>query len=183
MVCSSGSLNYNKGVDVFLQIAKNVINMADISRPIFFKWIGTKGSAEIRNHTLDDLMKMGLEKNVEFLPNTDSVISYFKESDVFLVSSREESFSMVAMENAMLGNPVVCFDKGNGTLEFINNENGYVVPYMDINAASNAILEMYNDAELLKKKSEAIKRMSNQYSGDDIAKQIFDVIDIVVNGK
>ena len=33
---------------------------------------------------------------------------------------------MVAMENAFLGNPVVCFDKGNGAIEFINNENGYV---------------------------------------------------------
>jgi len=183
VVCSTGSMNYIKGVDVFLQIAKNVINKADISRPIFFKWIGTKGSAEIRNHTLDDLMKMELEKNVEFLPNTDSIISYFIESDVFLLSSREESFSMVAMENAMLGNPVVCFDKGNGTKEFINNENGYIVPYMDINAASNAILEMYNDTELLKKKSEAIKKMSIQFSGDDTANQIFDLIDEVIDGK
>lgn len=183
VVCSTGSMNYIKGVDVFLQIAKNVIHMAEIDRPIFFIWIGTKGSAEIRNHTLADLTEMELGNNVRFLSNTDAIISYFKESDVFLLTSREESFSMVAMENAILGNPVVCFDKGNGTKEFINNENGYVVPYMDIEAASNAILELYNDAELLKKKSEAIKRMSIQFYGDNMAKQIFDVIDEVIDGK
>jgi hypothetical protein len=27
-------------------------------------------------------------------------------------------FSMVAMENAMLGNPVVCFDKGMGQMNY-----------------------------------------------------------------
>lgn len=183
VVSSSGSMNYNKGVDVFLQIANNVINKADIIRPIFFIWIGTKGNAEVRNHTLEDIKKMGLENNVKLLDNTNTILGYFKESDVFLLPSREESFSMVAMENAMLGNPVVCFDMGNGTNEFINSENGYVVPYLDIQAASAAILEMYNDSELLDKKSKAIKLMSKQYSGDYMAKQIFDVIHRVINGK
>lgn len=183
VVCSSGSMNYTKGVDVFLQIAKCVVHKAKLERPIYFVWVGRDGNADIRNHFFYDIKKMELDSNVIVIPNTDAVINYFCESDVFLLSSREESFSMVAMENAMLGNPVVCFDKGNGANEFINNENGYVVPYLDIEAASNAILEMYNDSELLKKKSEAIKRMTGQYSADDMAKQIFNVIDEVIDGK
>ena len=126
---------------------------------------------------------MELSSNVIVIPNTDNVINYFCEANVFLLTSREESFSMVAMENAMLGNPVVCFDKGNGANEFINNENGYVVPYLNIQAASDAILEMYDDAELFKKKSLAIKKMTIKYSGDGMAKRIFNVIDSVINGK
>jgi len=183
VVCSSGSMNYTKGTDIFLQIAKNVIHEAKLDNPIYFVWVGKDGNVDIRNHFLNDIKKMELDSNVIVVPNTDTIINYFYESDVFLLASREESFSMVAMENAMLGNPVVCFDKGNGTNEFINNENGSVVPYLDIDAASNAILEMYYDAELFNKKSVAIKKMAVQYSGDGMAKRIFNVIDAVVNGK
>lgn len=183
VVCSSGSMNYTKGTDIFLQIAKNVIHEAKLDKPIYFVWVGKDGNVDIRNHFLNDIKKMELDSNVIVVPNTDNVINYFYESDVFLLASREESFSMVAMENAMLGNPVVCFDKGNGASEFINNENGSVVPYLDIDAASNAILEMYYDVELLNKKSVAIKKMTVNYSGDGMAKRIFNVIDEVINEK
>jgi glycosyltransferase involved in cell wall biosynthesis len=181
VVCSAGSMNYTKGADVFLQIAKNVINKANVNRPIYFIWIGTNGSAEIRNHLLADIKKMCLEDNVKILPNTEAIISYFNESDVFLLPSREESYSMVAMENAMLGNPVVCFDKGNGTKEFINNENGAVVPYLDIQAAATVILEMYDNPIVLKQKSTAIKKSALVFSADDGARRIFNLIEEVVN--
>lgn len=183
VICSSGSINYTKGTDVFLQIAKNVIHRSIVERPIYFVWVGIDGNVDIRNHFFNDIKKMELDSNVIVIPNTETVINYFYESDVFLLASREESFSMAAMENAMLGNPVVCFDKGNGTIEFINNENGSVVPYLDVQAASNAILEMYYDAELYKKKSLAIKKMTVNYSGDGMAKRIFNVIDEVINEK
>lgn len=88
---------------------------------------------------------------------------------------------MVAMENAFLGNPVVCFDNGNGAIEFINNENGYVVPYLDTQAAANAILEMYNERSYLHEKSQAAKKMSANFSGDNSAKKIFEVIDRTIN--
>ena len=182
VVCSAGSMNHTKGVDVFLQIAKIVIDRANINRPIYFIWIGTNGSAEIRNHLSADIKKMCLEDNVKILPNTEAVISYFNESDDFLLPSREESYSMVAMENAMLGNPVVCFDKGNGTVEFINDENGAVVPYLDIQAAASVILEMYNNPIVLKQKSAAIKKSALEFSADDGAKRIFNVIKEVING-
>ena len=181
VVCSSGSMNYTKGADVFLQIAKNVINKANVNRPIYFIWIGTNGSTEIRNHLIADIKKMFLEDNVKILPNTEAIISYFNESDVFLLPSREESYSMVAMENAMLGNPVVCFDRGNGTKEFINNENGAVVPYLDIEAAATAILEMYNNPLVLKQKSEAIKESARNFSADSAARRIFNLIEEVIN--
>ncbi|TDE46042.1 glycosyltransferase [Flavobacterium rhamnosiphilum] len=180
VVCSSGSMNHTKGVDVFLQIAKNVINKANVNRPIYFIWIGTNGSAEIRNHLLADIKKMCLEDNVKILPNTEAIISYFNESDVFLLSSREESYSMVAMENAMLGNPVVCFDKGNGTKEFINNENGAVVPYLDIQEAATAILEMYDNPAVLKRKSAAMKKSALEFSADNGAVRIFNLIEEVI---
>lgn len=183
VICSSGSMNYIKGIDFFLQVAKSVIHKAKLDRPIYFVWIGKDGNVDIRNHFFYDVKKMELSSNVIVIPNTDNVINYFCEAHVFLLSSREESFSMVAMENAMLGNPVVCFDKGNGANEFINNENGYVVPYLNIQAVSDAILEMYDDAELFKKKSLATKKMTIKYSGDGMAKRIFNVIDSVINGK
>ncbi|WP_413999263.1 glycosyltransferase [Flavobacterium sp. W1B] len=181
VVCSSGSMNYTKGVDVFLQIAINVINKANLNRPIYFIWIGTNGSAEIRNHLLADIKKMSLEDNIKILPNTDAIISYFKESDVFLLSSREESYSMVAMENAMCGKPVICFDKGNGTVGFINNENGAVVPYLGIQEAATAILEMYDNPVVLKRKSTAMKKSALEFSADNGAVRIFNLIEEVIN--
>ncbi|WET01229.1 glycosyltransferase family 4 protein [Flavobacterium sp. YJ01] len=181
IVSSSGSLNYTKGVDLFIQVAKLVIEKAKENNPIYFVWIGTNGNNEIRNHFFNDIKKIGLENKVIVMSNTTNIISCFRETDVFFLPSREESFSMVAMENAFLGNPVVCFDNGNGAIEFINNENGYVVPYLDTQAAANAILEMYNERSYLHEKSQAAKKMSANFSGDNSAKKIFEVIDRTIN--
>jgi len=57
VVCSSGSMNYTKGTDVFLQIAKNVIYGAKIDRPIYFVWVGKDGNIDIRNHFLNDIKR------------------------------------------------------------------------------------------------------------------------------
>ncbi|MEN9907169.1 MAG: hypothetical protein RLZZ540_310 [Bacteroidota bacterium] len=183
VVSSSGSLNYNKGVDVFLQIAKTVIKRARLNAPIYFVWVGTNGTQEIRNHFYHDIKKMGLIDNIVVIPNTDKIMDYFRESNLFLLCSREESFSLVAMENAMIGNPVICFDSGNGTNEFINNQNGYLVPYLDVSAASDAILELYNTPDLLNEKSKAIRKMAIDFCERDSAIQIFETIEEVINGR
>jgi hypothetical protein len=36
VICSAGSMNYTKGIDVFLQVAKIVIHQAKLDRPIYF---------------------------------------------------------------------------------------------------------------------------------------------------
>lgn len=183
VVCSSGSLNYNKGVDVFLQVAKNVISQARPDFPIYFVWIGMHGNQEIRSHFLGDIKKMGLKNNILVIPNTDKIIDYFYESDLFLLCSREESFSMVAMENAIIGNPVICFNSGNGTTEFINNENGCVIPYLDILSASRSILELYNNPVLLSEKSEAIRKAAIDFCGKNSSDKIFEIIKNVIDAR
>lgn len=183
VVCSSGSLNYNKGVDVFLQVAKNVISQARPDFPVYFVWIGMHGNQEIRSHFFGDIKKMGLKNNILVIPNTDKIIDYFYESDLFLLCSREESFSMVAMENAIIGNPVICFDSGNGTAEFINNENGCIVPYLDVLSASQSILDLYNNPILLSEKSEAIKKIAIDFRGQSSSDKIFEIIKNVIDAR
>jgi glycosyltransferase involved in cell wall biosynthesis len=52
------------------------------------------------------------------------------------------------MEAALQETPVVCFEDAGGAPELIEADAGFVVPYMDISAASDAIIQLILDPSL-----------------------------------
>ena len=67
--------------------------------------------------------------------------------DVFTLTSREDPFPRVCMELAALEVPVVTFDNG-GAVELVSSGCGFVVPYLDVAAMADRVLELLGDATL-----------------------------------
>ena len=66
-----------------------------------------------------------------------------QKSDVGVISSNIETFSVAGIEFMSQGLPVISTDCG-GPNDFINDNNGIIVDKDDIKEMSNAMLEMTN---------------------------------------
>jgi len=52
------------------------------------------------------------------------------------------------MEAAALGVPTVCFDGAGGGREFVEDDAGCVVPYLDVGAMAECVLDLLRNNEL-----------------------------------
>lgn len=76
--------------------------------------------------------------------NKQEIISYLKQSHVFVLSSHVETFGVVCIEAQALGLPVVATICG-GPEEFIYDKNGLLVQINNVDEMSCAMLKMYQN--------------------------------------
>lgn len=73
------------------------------------------------------------------------IVSYLQNSNVFVLSSHSETFSVVCIEAMALGLPVIATACG-GPEEFVTEEVGVLVKTSDVDAMALAMNEMYENA-------------------------------------
>ena len=87
-----------------------------------------------------DLERVSGSTNVRFTGSVANSIDYFSAMDVFVLASREDPFPLVVLEAAAQGVPTICFDAtAGGACEFVEDDSGIVVPYLDVAAMADAI--------------------------------------------
>ena len=103
-----------------------------------------------RYHIEYELKKMNVPQSLIWVGAVDNPLDYHARFDVFLLLSREESFSLAAQEAAFMGTPIIGFEGVTGAEEWIKEGAGSLVPYMDFNRISDEIFRYYTDVELRK---------------------------------
>ena len=91
---------------------------------------------------------MGISRNLSFSGAVTNHLRILQQFDIFLLPSREDPFPLVMLDSASLEIPIVCFDKSGGAREFVEEDSGYIVPYMDIESMSNAVVQLIEDKSL-----------------------------------
>ena len=147
IVGGCGAVHWIKGCDLFLQLAV-AIRGREPSVPVHLVWLGAKPSATRFYPFEHDLAGAGLADVVHFIGARPNPLDYFGAFDVFALVSREEAFPLVVMEAAALGVPTVCFDGAGGSREFVEADAGRVVPYLDLGAMAECVLEILGDDQL-----------------------------------
>lgn len=142
-----GNAEWRKGNDIFNWVAKRVIHKTT-PLPVFFVWVGAGPQHEIYELIQSDIRLMGLSDRIILIPPTPKALDYINRFDVLLLSSREDPYPLVVLEAALQEIPVVCFEDAGGAPELIESDAGFVVPYMDISAASEAIIKLVLDPSL-----------------------------------
>jgi glycosyltransferase involved in cell wall biosynthesis len=125
---------------VFLLVAKALEKMGSAQRPVHFLWVG--GEPRELPMVEHDLERLGLRGRVHFIGPRPDPAPYFARFDSFLLTSREDPFPLVCLEAAAMGVPIVCFADAGGMPEFVEDDAGYVVPYLDIEAAAARLLSL-----------------------------------------
>jgi glycosyltransferase involved in cell wall biosynthesis len=67
-------------------------------------------------------------------------------------------FSKYPINFARVLKPIICFDKSGGEPEFVEDDCGFIVPYLDLDAMSNRIIQLYQSPDLRQKLGENAKQ-------------------------
>lgn len=151
IVGGCGNAEWRKGNDLFVALARQVIGRAQEEsqpgRPIHFVWVGVPAGS-LRDDLLLDIKKAGLTDRVHLIPPTPDVLRYMSQFAVFLLCSREDPYPLVVFEAGLCQVPVVCFDGAGGSPELVETDGGFVVPYLDLDAMSDRVLDLLREPEL-----------------------------------
>lgn len=150
IVGGCGNAEWRKGNDLFITLARQVIGrQTSDNQPVHFVWVGVPDGS-LRDDLLLDIQKAGLSDRVHLIPPTPDVLRYMSRFDVFVLCSREDPYPLVVFEAGLSGVPVVCFADAGGSPELVETDGGFVVPYLDLDAMSNRVLDLLSQPELRK---------------------------------
>lgn len=145
IILSAGRLTYQKGFDLLIEVAKEVFACKHD-----WRWI-IVGEGEDRELLQKKILDYNLEKNVMLLGGVKDIDNYYKEAEIFVMTSRFEGLGMVILEAFNYGVPVISFDCPVGPKEIIRHGiNGFLVPNQDVECMTRKINLLMEDNELRK---------------------------------
>lgn len=143
LVVGSGTPDWRKGADLFVQLAFRVCS---VDPRAYFAWVGS-GWRRDSDKIEHDLTATGLTDRVRLSGAVANPADFFAAADVFVSTSREDPYPLVCLEAAAVGKPIVCFAGAGGMPEFVEDDCGFVVPYLDIQAMANRVVRLLESAE------------------------------------
>jgi glycosyltransferase involved in cell wall biosynthesis len=143
IVGGCGVIGWRKGTDLFVQLARNVIEKTN--KPVCFIWVG--GYAQDNNYRYFeyDASVAKISQAIKFTGFVKEHLPYFACFDIFVLTSREDPFPLVALDAASLKKPIVCFDQSGGITEFVKDGAGIISPYLDLSHMTDAVLSLLRD--------------------------------------
>ena len=104
------------------------------------------GEGEDRSVLERKIHNAGLDKRLVLKGQVGDMDSYYRQSAMFVMTSRFEGLPLVLLEAKMHRLPLISFDCLTGPSEVIEDGiNGTVVPLGDIDAMATAINELIDD--------------------------------------
>jgi glycosyltransferase involved in cell wall biosynthesis len=151
IVVGVGTPSWRKGTDLFVQLARAVCQQRS---HVYFVWVGGGPSGEFEF----EVRASGLGERVQFTGARPMPTDYLAAGDVFALTSREDPYPLAALEAAAVGRPIVCFADGGGMPEFVEEDCGFIVPYLDVAAMANRVVSLIDCAEQRREIGEAARR-------------------------
>ncbi len=174
-----GTLILRKGFDLFLQIANIVVNKRGL-KDAQFLWIGGDKTSYTFSEFQQEIEILGLRKNITITGETDNPFQHYEKMNIFLMTSREDPFPLVNLEAAQYGLPIICFDRSGGSPEFVTEDVGFVVPYLDVEAMAEKVIELKNNKEERETMSTCIKTKSEQFTVEKKAPELYEIFTMIM---
>src|SRR5690606_7213399 len=110
-----------KGTELIPQIA-NKLREKNPTLKFKILIVGISTENEYIKAILLDINKLNLNDYIELVYQTKHPLNYLDISDACIITSREESFSLVGIQASMLKKPIINFKNANGLSEFLTEE-------------------------------------------------------------
>ena len=168
-IVSVGRLDDNKNQILLIKAFAKIADKHSDYRLVIY------GDGPSKNKFMDEAKSLGLlDKNIFFMGNVSGVADKIKDSEIFVLSSKQEGMPNALIEAMALGLCCISTDcPCGGPKDLINSkENGILIPMGSddamVESLSNALSEVIADRELSKKMSEAAVSVRQEYSPDRI---------------
>lgn len=175
VVAGAGTIEFRKGTDLFIEIAKRV---TEKNIDIWFIWIGGRSGdadeAQKFRHMIDVVSQ---HPRLKFLPPSPEYFNVIADSDIFALTSREDPCPLVALDAAALGKPIVCFKDAGAIPDIIGNDAGSSVENGSVEQFADALIGYYNDRDALKRAGIAAKyKVEHEFTLERSCRTIYDTI-------
>lgn len=157
VVGACGEMEWRKGSDLFLQMARDCIARGEFPN-IRFLWVGGAANTVESLRFAHDVRALGLGDVCRHVTSTANVHDYYCAMDVFALPSREDPYPLVVLEAGRHGLPTICFDDAGGAAEFVGCDAGVIVPYLAIRQFAEAVQDLSTAPERLAALGESAER-------------------------
>ncbi|WAS91389.1 glycosyltransferase family 4 protein [Nannocystis punicea] len=198
VVMGCGTADGRKGIDIFVDIARQVLSRVAGDKRVFFIWLGAtfdkdylKGNRALpaewdtsKYWAVWDYRAAGLEERVKFIPPVGDPEAYFACSDIFLLTSRADPFPLVVQEAMACALPVIAFAESGGAPEALAEGAGIVVAPFDRVAMADRLVELVEDEALRAAiGARAERRVRATYRFGEYSERIVSVCEDVLGSK
>jgi hypothetical protein len=155
-----GTMDWRKGIDLLGPLAGAVQRQSPESK-VHWVWVGGEREGPVAGKVVHDFQRLGLCERLHLTGAVQRARDVFAAFDVFVVLSREDAFPLVMLEAASARIPTVCFADAGGAPEFVRNDAGCVVPYLDIAAMARTIVELTHAPDLAERLGGVARRRAH----------------------
>ncbi len=146
LVVGMGTINLRKGVDFFIAAAASVRRRKP-SLKIKFAWVGRPYALEQEylDYLREQIKRAEVGASFVFLGEFQDLAPIYDRADICLLTSRMDALPNIAIDSAIHGVPIVCFDHASGMADILKASpatKDLVVPYLDAEAAADAVIAM-----------------------------------------
>lgn len=173
-----GRLSKEKGVDIFLRAAAEVIR----ERPDTEFVVAGEGP---ERNALETLAKnLGLAGKARLHGRTDDMPEFYASVDVLTVTSRKEGLPIAVLEGMASELPVIATAVGDVPKVVRDGETGLLVKSEDPDGMATAMGRVINDPNLRRSLGVSAQRLvAAQYSSEHMAAQYLDLYQSVLTTK
>ena len=169
-----GSLIERKGLDLLFKAIKNVKD--DFTLNIV-------GSGE-KIEELQELSKrLGINEKVNFLgfKQREELIELYKNSDIFVLPTREDCFGLVINEAMCAGLPIIASKYADGSYDLIEeNKGGYIIDPYNVSEFLNKIEILLEDEKKREKMGKFNQEKIKEFSIEKVVIPYIEAIDYVL---
>ena len=154
-----GRLAWEKGVDLFLEAAAEVLVEVPETR---FKVVGEGPDREKLERLID---RLNIRESVNLLGRREDMASLYASLDVMVSSSRQEGLPMAILEGMASGLALVATAVGEVPKVVVDGRTGLLVPAQDVGSLAAGILELLHNPEKRKRLGGAARQLiEEEYS-------------------
>jgi glycosyltransferase involved in cell wall biosynthesis len=177
LVVGGGNLHWVKGPDLFIQVARTVCAKHPKAH---FAWVGGGPNLEIEEFRHDSRLS-GVAERIHLLGHVQKSVDYLAAADLFLLTSRADSYPLICLEAAALGKPILCFAEAGGMPEFVEDDCGFVVPYLEVAAMAERVSRLLECPGCRAKMGAAARRkVTERHDISMAAPRILEIIERMV---
>jgi glycosyltransferase involved in cell wall biosynthesis len=175
IVLGCGTTNFRKGVDLFAEVACDVLSRPELAgKETHFVWVG--GGETHYDSALYwaqmTIMDAGFEGKVHFVGGQSDPERFYLAADLFVLTSRADPFPCVIQEAMACGLPIISFADKSGAAEAYG-KSGTLVAFSASEMAQAVAALIESDKERARRSREALRLHALKPTLTEYAEAVF----------
>lgn len=174
VIGTSGTVMDRKGVDNFISMSV-IIDELFPENNFYYIWVGayTNKQKIMFDYDIDKSEK---KDKILFIGEHSNPFPIYKLFDVFVSTSKEESFGLSAVEAGYFSKPLVCYKNTGGIEEIIFNSGNTTVGYMNTYHMAQEIIKLYHNTTARETLGKKAKVLAESFDVEIIMPQLTDFL-------